>query len=67
MSDCILAKGTAQNANDAEVRHSGAMLHLGRVSSQVFMEFGDVPRNTGATSFFYCRSTKVFKMFSPRE
>ena len=45
MSDCILAKGTAQNANDAEVRHSGAMLHFGRVSSQVFMEFGDVPRN----------------------
>lgn len=66
VNDHIVAKGTAQNVNSTKVKHYGAMLHLGRVNDQVCLAFADVPRNIGATPLLYCRSTKVFKMFSPR-
>lgn len=53
MNDCIVAKGVAQNVNNADVRHSGTMLHLERISNQVCLAFADVPRNIGAMPFFF--------------
>lgn len=49
----IIAKSTVQNVNSVEVRHSGATLHLERMSNPACLALADVTRDIEEPHFIF--------------